>query len=126
MSDDNNEMKFSLGTLRNNAFNIQSLLRMAQNGGESTEILNQITQIVESHFDRVESLDIDIPDENVKDHREILKHFKIAHVDWRDGKISDVDYAEVLNFRLYKHFSTHLQPLIDKHLDETDGLKFKL
>ena len=126
MSDDNVEMKSSLGALRINAFNIHSLLKKAQNGEESTEILNQITEIIETHFDRAESLDIDIPDEHVKDHREILKHLKIAHTDWRDGKISDAYYAEVLNSRLYKHFSTHLQPLIDKHLDETDGMKFKL
>ncbi|MEE4254986.1 MAG: hypothetical protein V2I50_13175 [Desulfuromusa sp.] len=126
MSDDNIEMKSSLGALRGNAFNIQSLLKMVQEGEESEEILNQITEIIEAHFDRVESLDIDISAEHVKDHREILKHLKIAHTDWRDGKISAADYAEVMNFRLYKHFSTHLQPLIDEHLDETDRLKFKL
>ncbi|MDA3902970.1 MAG: hypothetical protein PF441_05920, partial [Desulfuromusa sp.] len=110
MSDDNIEMKSSLGALRGNAFNIQSLLKMVQDGEESAEILNQITEIIETHFERVESLDIDISDEHVKDHREILKHFKVAHRDWCDGKITDAEYAEVLNYRLYKHFSTHLQP----------------
>ncbi|SEA82938.1 hypothetical protein SAMN05660420_03333 [Desulfuromusa kysingii] len=126
MSDDNIEMKSALGALRNNAFNIQSLLKMVQKGEESTEILNQITEIIETHFDSAESLAIDITDEHIKDHREILKHLKMAHADWCDGKITDTYYAEVLNSRLYKHFSSHLQPLIDKHLDETERMKFKL
>lgn len=125
MSDDDVELKLSLGALRADAFNIQSLLKMIQNGEKSGEILSQMTEIIETYFDRAESLHMDISDEHIKDHREILKHFKISHIDWLDGKISDADYAEVLNSRLYKHFSIHLQPLINKHLDEADRLKFK-
>ena len=79
MSDDNIEIKSSLGALRGNAFNIQSLLKMVQDGEESAEILNQITEIIEAHFDRAESLDIDISDEHLNDHREILKYFKFVY-----------------------------------------------
>ena len=69
MSDDYSSMKSALNALKNNAFNIQSLLNMAQEGKKSVEILEHITQAVKIHFERVEALDIDIPEENKKDHK---------------------------------------------------------
>ena len=126
MSDDYSQMKSALGSLRSNAFNIQSLLRMAQDGRNSTEILTKITYAIENHFDRVESLSLEIPEENREDHRLILKHFEKMRADWLNGMISDADYAEALNLRLFVHFSSYFQPLLDAHLDDASNLQFRI
>ena len=126
MPDDYSKMKSVLSTLRSNAFNLQSLLRMAQDGKGSTEILTKMTYAIENHFDRVEALQIKIPEENLEEHKELLKYFKIVHADWLDGIVSDADYAEALNFRLFNHFSSYFQPLLDAHLDDSPTLQFRI
>jgi hemerythrin len=120
------EVRSALSSLRNNAFNIQSLLRMAQDGKSANEILTKITHAIENHFDRVEKLQIEIPEENLEEHRQILKHFKIMQADWLSGTISDADYAEALNLKLFSHFSSCFQPLLDALLDEVPTLQFRI
>ena len=126
MSGDYSKMKAALGSLRSNAVNIQYLLRMAQDGKNSTEILTRITHAIENHFERIESLPIGIPEESLEDHRDILKHFKNVHADWLARTISDADYAEALNFRLFNHFSSCFQPLLEAHLDEISKLESRI
>lgn len=126
MPDDYSKMKSALTGLKNNACNIQSLLKMAQDGKKSVEILENITQTLEIHFERVEALDIEIPEENIKDHREILIYLEGLHDEWRSGMISDEDYAEVLNLRLFNHFSRYFQPLLDTHFEDASSMKFRL
>lgn len=126
MPDDYSKMKSALRSLRNNAFNIQSLLRMAQNGQNSTEILTKITFAIENHFDRVQALALEIPEESLADHKDILQKFKIVHQDWLNGVISDADYAETLNLRLFNHFSSYFQPLLEDNLDEASELQFRI
>ena len=99
---------------------------MAKDGQKSKEILEQITQAIATHFNRVETLDIDIPDENKEDHKGIISYFKRIEVDWRDGQITDTDYAELLNIKLYSHFSAYFQPLLDSHLDDGAMLQFRI
>jgi len=126
MSDDYSSMKSALNALKNNAFNIQSLLNMAQEGKKSVEILEHIAQAVKIHFERVEALDIDIPEENKKDHKEILSYLESLHDEWCNGMISDEDYAEILNLRLFNHFSLYFQPLLDTRFEEASSLRFRL
>jgi len=126
MPDDYNKMKSALHALRSNAFNIQSLLRMAKDGTKSKEILEQIAQAIATHYSRVEALEINIPDENKKDHKRIINYFKRIEADWRNGQIADADYAELLNVKLYNHFSAYFQPLLDSHLDDGSMLQFRL
>jgi hypothetical protein len=126
MSGDYSKMKAALGSLRSNAVNIQYLLRMAQDGNNSTEILMRITHAIENHFERIESLPIEIPEESLEDHRDILKHFKNVHANWLARTIPDADYAEALNFRLFNHFSSCFQPLLEAHLDEISKLEFRI
>ncbi|MEE4253740.1 MAG: hypothetical protein V2I50_06830 [Desulfuromusa sp.] len=126
MADDYREMKSALSSLRSNAFNIQSLLRMAQDGQNSTEILTKITYAIENHFDRVESLHLEIPEENREDHRQILKQFETMRDDWLNGMMTETDYAEALNLRLFNHFSSYFQPLLDTYLDDASTLQFRV
>ena len=126
MSNDDSQMRSALGSLRTNAFNIQSLLRMAQDGRNSTEILTRITDAIENHFDRVESLPLEIPEENREDHRLILKHFEKMRDDWLKGMMTEADYAEALNLRLFTHFSSYFQPLLDAHLGDAPSLQFRV
>ncbi|WP_321392482.1 hypothetical protein [uncultured Desulfuromusa sp.] len=126
MSDDYSQLKSALNSLRSNAFNIQSLLRMAQDGKNATEILSKITFAIEDHFERVQSLPLDIPEESLEDHEDILQKFKIVHNDWLNGVISDADYAEALNLRLFNHFSSYFQPLLEGHLDDISALPFRI
>lgn len=126
MQDDYSDMKAALSSLRSNAYNIQTLLRMAQRGQLSSEILGKITLSIENHFNRVESLEIDIPEQNKEDHKEILSHFNKIRVDWSNGILSDADYAEFLNCRLFNHFSICFQPLLDTYLDVDPRFEFKI
>lgn len=126
MQDDYSEMKAALSSLRSNAYNIQTLLRMAQRGQLSSEVLGKITQSIENHFNRVESLEIDIPEKNKEEHREILWHFSQIREDWKNGVLSDVEYAEYLNCRLFNHFSICFQPLLDTYLDVDPQFEFKV
>ena len=117
MQDDYCEMKAALSSLRCNAFNIQALLHMGQKGELSSETLSKMTQVIQNHFSRVEALEIDIPEENKKEHKKILVFFERIQTDWCDGILSDIDYAEQLNSRLFNHFSLCFQSLLDTYLD---------
>lgn len=125
MQDEIKKNKLLFYALRSNAYNIQTLLRQTQDGLVTSEILERITQVIENHFDRVESLDIEIPQKNKLEHQEILKQFKIMHKDWKRGILSDSDYAELLRCRLFNHFSTCFQPLLDTHLGDVVKTEFR-
>ena len=127
MYNDYSATKAVLRSLRTNAFNIQSMLRLASDGKDSSAILNKITHIIANHFERIESLNIDIPEKNKREHVSLLKRFIQIEADWRKGKVSDTDYADTLNLMLFNHFSIRFQPLIDLHLEgESFSLKFRL
>lgn len=126
MQDDYSELKAALSSLRCNAFNIQALLHMGQEGKLSSEILGKITQVIQDHFSRVEALEIDISVEKKKEHEEILVHFEEIRTDWCDGILSDIDYAELLNSRLFNHFSLSFQPLLDTYLNFDTQFEFKV
>ena len=118
MSDVSYATKMSLHSLHSNSSNILSLLRMASDGKDSSTILNMIMDLIANHFKRVESLNIDIPEKNKREHVALLKQFIQIGTDWRKGIISDTDYADTLNSMLSNHFSIRFQPLIDLHLGE--------
>lgn len=99
---------------------------MAQDGKKAGEIFEHIKQAVKIHFERVEALDIEIPEANKKDHREILSHLERLHGEWCKGMISDGDFAEILNLRLFSHFSLYFQPLLDTYFEEASSLRFRL
>jgi hypothetical protein len=126
MQDDYSEVKAALTSLRCNAFNIQTLLHMGQEGELSSNILGGISQVIQNHFSRVEALEIDIPAENRKEHEAILVHFEVIRTDWCDGTLSDIDYAELLSSRLFNHFSLFFQPLLDTYLDFDTQFEFKI
>ena len=88
--------------------------------------LEQITQAIATHFNRAETLEVDIPHENKEDHKGIISYFKRIEADWRNGEISDADFAEVLNVKLYNHFSVYFQSLLDSHLDDGAMLQFRI
>jgi len=71
-------------------------------------------------------LQIEIPEENLEDHRQILQYLKIMRDDWQTGMISDASYAEALNLRMFNHFSSYFQPLLDAHLDNVSPLPFRI
>jgi len=126
MHDDYSEMKSALCALRSNAYNIQALLRMVQEGQATAEILEKINHVIENHFKRVESLDIDLPEANKLEHREIIERFNKMREAWRDGVLSDVDYAELLSYRLFSHFSTCLKSLLNAYLGDVFRNEFNL
>jgi len=126
MPDNDNTTKASLRTLRCNASNIQALLRMASDGDSTFKILEKITPIIRSHFERVENLDINIPDENLRDHKSLLRDFKLMEADWGKKRLSDADYIEALRFKLFNHFTMFFEPLLDTELEEDSPLKFRL
>ena len=126
MSTADNSTKTALLSLRSNALNLQALLCMAAKGDNATVILDKITKAIRNHFDRVEALGIDIPEENRRDHKALLVYFKSAEADWRQGRLSDVDYAEALNARLYSHFSVYFKGILDSHLNDKFLADFRL
>jgi len=126
MQDDYSETKAALNSLRCNAFNLQALLHMGQNGELSSEILGKITEVIQNHFSRVEALDIEVPAGNQKEHEEILANFEQLRSDWCDGTLSDIDYAELLNCRLFNHFSLCFQPLLNTYLDFDTQFEFRV
>lgn len=119
-------MKTALLSLRSNALNLQVLLRMAANGENATVILEKMMQAIHVHFDRVEALGIDIPEENRREHKFLLTYFRSAEADWQRGKLSDVEYADALNARLYNHFSVYFKEILDTHLDDKLSAGFRL
>ena len=113
--------KMSLHSLHSNSSNIMSLLQMAssgKDGKDSSTILNMIMSLIANHFERVESLNIDIPEKNKREHVSLLKQFTQIGTDWQKGIISDTDYADTLNSMLSNHFSMRFHPLIELHLGE--------
>ena len=124
MSDDNSATKAALRTLRSNAFKLQSMLRRAAAGKDSPTILNKASSVILNHFTRVESLNIDIPEKNKREHVSLLKQSMQIEADWRKGKVSDADYADALNLMLTNHFLMRLQPLLNLHLEEDFILNF--
>jgi hemerythrin len=126
MTDDYKEAKSALNSLRCNALNIQSMLRLATDGKNSSEILTKVTEAIENHFNKAESLKIEFPEENREEHKKLLAHFKLIHNSWQDGEISDADYAEALNLGLFDHFSGYFQPLLDNHFDEETSLSSRV
>jgi len=126
MSDNGNATIASLRTLRSNASNIQSMLRLASDGSNTSRILENITPTIQSHFERLEALDIHIPEENIKDHRALLGDFKLMEVDWQKKRRSDADYTEALRFKLFNHFTMFFVPLLDAELEEGSLLNFRL
>ncbi|SEA55732.1 hypothetical protein SAMN05660420_02447 [Desulfuromusa kysingii] len=126
MLDDNIKVKSALNSLRSNALNIQSLLELAQDGKNAAAILTRITDAIENHFERVQSLPLEIPEESLADHQEILQQFKMFRADWEDGRISDAEYAEALNLRLFNHFSAYFQTLLNDYLGDAPTLQFRV
>jgi hemerythrin len=126
MQDEGKKSRSILYALRSNAYNIQTLLRQTQDGLMTPEVLEKITHVIENHFDRVESLDIEISQKNKQEHQEILKQFKSMHKDWKRDILSDSDYAELLRCRLFNHFSTCFQPILDTHLGDDVKTEFRL
>ena len=127
MPDKHNATKINLRSLRSNAFNLQTMLRLASDNRQSSiAILDKICQTIQNQFDRIEALDINIPEENKQDHRALMEYCRFAEAKWQKGKISDSDYAETLNFKLYNHFSMYFKPLLEAHLEEGTLLKFRL
>jgi hypothetical protein len=113
LSDNYDPDKAVLRSLQSNAFNIQALLTMASAGQNTDVILDKITLAIKFHLERVESLGILIPDENKQDHQELLAFCDRLEADWRNKKISSIEYAEGLNLEVFNHFTNYFKPLID-------------
>ncbi len=126
MSDDYNATKNNLRLLRSNASNLLILLEMASNNRDTSEILERMTPSIHNHFDRVEALDVIIPEENKREHRRLWKYTEEMESSWRKRKLSHIDYADALNFNLYNHFSTYFKALLNRELGEGSTLDFRL
>ena len=112
--------KAALRSLRTNAFNIQTLLQITSKRTNSYTIRKKSTLLVSNHFARVEktfnSLDLNIPQENLNDHKTLLDFFKQLESDWQKKQISDQKYTEEINFRLFNHLTMYFYPLVDSVL----------